>query len=153
MTIAISPAGWSLPGLMSREEAHEASDCGSGAVYETIASVPRAVVFTPIDLGAPLIYHAGHVATAAPYHRNPLAIERAISVFQGPAQDARLLIAKSGATHLLYCPGLSELTLYARSAPGSFAAALEAGDVPAWLVPVTEATSPGASPILYAVTP
>lgn len=155
VTIAISPAGWSLPGLMSQsqEEAGDASDCGSGAVYETIASVPRAIVFTPIDLGAPLIYHAGHVATAAPYHRNPLAIERAISVFKGPAQDARPLIAASGATHLLYCPGLSEMTLYARSAPGSLAAALEAGDVPAWLVPVTEATSPGASPILYALTP
>lgn len=153
VTLVVSPAGWSLPGLVQTREAANTGNCMSGELYREIASVPRAVVFTPIDLGAPLIYHAGHGATAAPYHRNPKAIDRAITVFKGPVTEARPAIAASGATHLLYCPGLSEMKLHAAGGKDSLAAALEAGDTPVWLTPVAPAPGSAEGPVLYAITP
>mgnify|MGYP005989962839 CR=1 FL=1 len=123
--LVISPLGWRLPALLAPPPADDtkvaAADCKSAESYRTIAAAPRMIVFTPIDLGAPLIYHTRHYATAAPYHRNAQAIQTAISVFTGPTEEARQKIARTGATHILYCPGLNELEGYAKRSPDGFA--------------------------------
>jgi hypothetical protein len=108
-------------------------------------------VFTPIDLGAPLIYYTRHYATAAPYHRNPSGIEGALEVFKGPTDEARSAITATGATHLLFCPRLGELQKYANAAPNGFAADLLAGRIPNWLVPLTRSPEGEEGPVVYTV--
>ncbi|WP_084398589.1 hypothetical protein [Henriciella aquimarina] len=152
--LAVSPIGWQLPrSLASLDEAETGeavADCKSREAFQAVASAPRMIAFTPIDLGAPLIYHTRHYATAAPYHRNPSAIEMTLSVFTGPIDTARRKIEMTGADHLLYCPGLSELKTYAKRAPDGLAAALENGEVPDWLTPLA-GSEDGSGPILYTI--
>ena len=153
-TLLLTPIGWTLPRLLSPEASDDADSpqtaCKSTVSFRQIATAPRMIVFTPIDLGAPLIYHTRHYATAAPYHRNSAAIEIALSVFTGPTVEARRKIAATGATHLLYCPGLNELETYALRAPDGFAADLEAGRLPNWLVPLISEEETG-GPAVYTI--
>lgn len=151
-----SPMGWRLPKVLAGGDAEngqstpEAADCRSRDTFTAIAAAPRMIVFTPIDLGPPLIYHTRHYASAAPYHRNPSSIEMTLSVFGGSVDTARRKIEMTGATHLLYCPGLGEVRNYAKRAPDGFAAALERGDLPNWLVPLT-GREDGSGPVVYTI--
>ncbi|WP_018148586.1 hypothetical protein [Henriciella marina] len=155
VAVFASPAGWRLPGVLLPDEDTSAKeediDCTSSGALAQIAAAPSMVVFTPIDLGAPLIFHTPHYATAAPYHRNPKALSRALNIYTGPVSVAREKMSRTGATHLLYCPGLNEMEAYAKRAPESFAAALERGDIPAWLVPMTPAEARVGDPVLYTI--
>lgn len=155
VALVISPTGWNFTRQLMPEGAADtreaAADCRSGEAYRAIAAAPRMIVFTPIDLGAPLIYYTRNYATAAPYHRNPTAIELTLDVFKGPTDAARARIAMTGATHVLFCPRLGELRNYAEKAPDSFAADLLAGNIPNWLVPLTRAPEGEEGPVVYTV--
>ena len=154
-TLAISPSGWSLVRHLMPEGSVDhrmaAAECRTSEAYRQIAAAPRMIVFTPIDLGAPLIYYTRNYATAAPYHRNAAAIELTLDVFKGPTEEARARIAMTGATHLLFCPRLGELRGYAAAAPDGFAADLLAGRLPNWLVPLTRSPDGEEGPIVYTV--
>ncbi|HIG23988.1 MAG TPA: hypothetical protein EYG02_00740 [Henriciella marina] len=155
VALLASPAGWRLPGLVLPETEDETDaadyDCTSAAALAQVAAAPSMVVFTPIDLGAPLIYHTPHYATAAPYHRNVHALSRTLNIYTGPVSSAREKMSRSGATHLLYCPGLNEMAAYAERAPDGFAAALESGNIPNWLVATTPEENRTGDPILYSI--
>ena len=150
----LTPSVWNFPRVMAatadEEDTNSGAACETAEGYSQIATAPHMIVFTPIDLGAPLIYYTKHYATAAPYHRNPTAIELTLSVFTGPTDTARRKMAATGATHLLFCPGLSEIETYAKQAPDGFAADLEAGRLPSWLTPqISEAETGG--PVVYTI--
>lgn len=149
----LSPGVWNMPNTLQTGPASEEDevDCRSAAAFQSIAAAPRMIVFTPIDLGAPLIYHTRHYASAAPYHRNPSSIEMTLSVFGGATETAREKIGMTGATHLLYCPGLSELETYAKRSPDGFAADLEAGNLPGWLTLLTEPPEGEKGPVIYTI--
>lgn len=153
--LAVSPLFWQVPKqLKARAETTNdvITDCKSGDAFQAIAAAPRMIVFTPIDLGAPLIYHTRHYASAAPYHRNPSSIEMTLSVFGGSTDTARRKISMTGATHLLYCPGLGELETYAERSPDGFAADLESGNLPDWLVPLTAPVDGESGPVIYTIS-
>ena len=154
--VFISPSGWAYARSLMPDGAADARSfsaaCRSGEAYRPVAAAPRAVVFTPVDLGAPLIYYTRHLATSAPYHRNPAAIELTFDVFRGTAETARRKIAMTGATHLLYCPGLGELSRHARAAPDGFAADLINGNLPSWLTPLTRIEGEEEGPVLYTIS-
>ena len=147
------PGVWNLPKqlISGPDRGSEAIDCKSQAAFQAIAAAPRMIVFTPIDLGAPLIYHTRHYASSAPYHRNPSAIEMTLVIFAGSTETAREKIAMTGATHLLYCPGLSEMETYAKRSPDGFAADLESGNLPNWLIPLTQLSADQEGPIIYTI--
>ncbi|MEQ8558377.1 MAG: hypothetical protein RIB03_08670 [Henriciella sp.] len=153
--LAISPLGWTMASRFVPEKTSTASTkpsaCKARSDYNAIVAAPRMIVFTPIDLGAPLLYYTRNYATAAPYHRNPSAIEMTLAVFRGPTSAARERISMTGATHLLFCPGLRELETYAKDAPDGFAADLVAGRIPNWLVPLTRSPEGEEGPIIYTI--
>ncbi|MEM5515468.1 hypothetical protein WNY37_00810 [Henriciella sp. AS95] len=152
--LILSPAIWKSPTYLFSKpdsDSEAAIDCKSGEAFQAIAAAPRMIVFTPIDLGAPLIYHTRHYASAAPYHRNPSSIEMTMSVFGGSTDTARRKISMTGATHLLYCPGLGELETYAARSPDGFAADIENGNLPDWLVPLTAPVNGESGPIIYTI--
>jgi multisubunit Na+/H+ antiporter MnhB subunit len=113
------------------------SQCGTIPSIAPIARLPKATIFTFVDLSPRLIALSHHSAIAGPYHRNGEAILDVNHAFRGTADEARLIIKKHTATLLLTCPGSSVSTIYAAETPRGFYVQLSKGQVPSWLEPVT----------------
>jgi multisubunit Na+/H+ antiporter MnhB subunit len=113
------------------------SQCGTIPSIAPISRLPKATIFTFVDLSPRLIALSHHSAIAGPYHRNGEAILDVNHAFRGTADEARLIIKKHAATLLLICPGSSVSTIYAAETPKGFYVQLSKGQVPSWLEPVT----------------
>ena len=112
------------------------ASCPTIPALRPIALLPKATIFTFVDLGPRLITMTHHNAIAGPYHRNGDAILDVQHAFRGSADAAHAIIKRHGATLLLICPNLSESTIYRVQNPRGFYVQLARGDVPAWLSPV-----------------
>lgn len=110
--------------------------CPTIPALRTVALLPKAVIMTFVDLGPRLITMTHHDAIAGPYHRNGEAILDIHRVFRGPAEGARAIMQRHGATMLLICPNMSESTIYATQNPKGFYVQLAKGQVPDWLEPI-----------------
>lgn len=110
--------------------------CPTIPALRPIALLPKATIFTFVDLGPRLITMTHHNAIAGPYHRNGEAILDVHRVFRGTADTAHKIMRRHGATLLLICPNLSESTIYTTQNPKGFYAQLVKGQVPDWLEPV-----------------
>lgn len=110
--------------------------CPTIPALRPVALLPKAVIMTFVDLGPRLITMTHHDAIAGPYHRNGEAILDIHRVFRGPAEGARAIMQRHGATMLLICPNMSESTIYATQNPKGFYVQLAKGQVPDWLEPV-----------------
>ncbi len=112
------------------------STCPTAPALKPIAQMPKATIFTFVDLAPRLIVMTHHDSIAGPYHRNGDAIIDVYRTFRGTADNARNTIERHGATLLLICPNTSESTLYAGLAPKGFYVQLVSGNAPDWLEPV-----------------
>lgn len=110
--------------------------CGRMSSLLPLNAVPRATIFTHVDLGPRLIAITHHDAVAGPYHRNGAAILDVHHAFTGPAEGFRAIAARHGASYLLICPNMAETTVYRSRSQNGFYAQLHRGQVPQWLVPV-----------------
>lgn len=112
------------------------SRCMSQPALAALNAIPRATMFTHVDLGPRLIAMTHHDGIAGPYHRNERAILDVHHAFQRGPADFRAIARRHGAQYLLTCPNMAETTQYRARAPGGFYAKLAQGNVPAWLEPV-----------------
>ncbi|MEM8615577.1 MAG: hypothetical protein AAGF20_01445 [Pseudomonadota bacterium] len=139
VTVAVFPFTWDRLGDAVNQTA-SAKDapaaCADPEDLERLAGEAPMRLFTPIDLGMPVLARTPHSVFAGPYHRNVGAIEAATAILMGNTVSARQRLQALGAEYVLYCPGLSETARYARLASNSFAAAMERGEVPDWLQPL-----------------
>ena len=110
--------------------------CPTLAALHPIAKMPKAYIFTFVDLNPRLITVTHHDGVAGPYHRNQAAILDVMRTFRGSAENARQTVYRKGADYVLICPGLSESTVYSADAPKGFYVQLANGRVPDWLIPV-----------------
>ena len=137
MLMLLSPAGWKIAGSRLFEpparQTMAGTTCRLPDAYEALAALPTGRVMSPIDLGTSILVRTNHTIFAAPYHRNPDAIERSASLFMATPDRAQVMLEEIDADYLLYCRGLNQTKTYARLAPGGLSAALEAGNVPDWL--------------------
>lgn len=101
-----------------------------------IAMLPKATIFTFVDLGPRLIAVTHHDAVAGPYHRNGAAILDIHHAFDGAPEQARAIARRHGATLLLICPYYGEATIYRSRSPNGFYARLEKGERFPWLQPM-----------------
>ena len=127
--------------------------CTSRAAMVSLTERPTANIFSPINLGAPILTYTPHTIYAAPYHRNVGAIETVIDIYTGSADQARARLQALGADFLLHCPYLGEYKRYVRLAPAGFANTMLAGEMslPGWLDPVP---LEGETPLkLYRIVP
>ncbi|WP_404340027.1 AcrB/AcrD/AcrF family protein [Sphingomonas sp. MMS12-HWE2-04] len=121
--------GKSAPDLVGQANAA----CGRLTSLRPLNAIPRATLFSHVDMGPRLITVTHHNGVAGPYHRNGQAILDVHHAFTGPAAAFRAIAARHQAGYLLVCPNMSETTVYRSRAPGGFYAQLAAGKVPAWL--------------------
>ncbi|MEL6661553.1 MAG: hypothetical protein AAFR33_01025 [Pseudomonadota bacterium] len=150
--LVLSPTTWQTAGMQlaphkteePAEQQTEKINCRSAQSLAALSGLPPGRVFAPIDLGAAILVHTDHTIFAAPYHRNPQAIGRAIAVFEAPPQEAKIMLQASGADYLFVCEDLGEFKLYAKRAPEGLAAELANARRLDWLRPaVVVNESPG----------
>ena len=112
------------------------ANCASLTSMAMLDSIPRAIMFTHVDMGPRLITMTHHDGIAGPYHRNERAILDVHHAFMGTREAFRPIAKAHGATYVLICPNLAETTLYRARSKNGFYAQLHQGKVPRWLVPV-----------------
>jgi hypothetical protein len=110
--------------------------CVTMPAMNPLNRLPRATIFTFVDLGPRLITLTHHSAIAGPYHRNGDAILDVQHAFKGSPEQARAIMKRHGATLMLVCPNMAESTVYRDRAPGGFYDRLAHGEKFDWLTPV-----------------
>ena len=115
-----------------------------------LATLPRGLIFAPIDDGAHLLVATADSAVAAPYHRNQTGNRVVLDGLMATPEAAERLVRATGARYVAICPGEVEITTVAQVAPDGLGARLVRGDTPSWLVPVTP---PGTAYRVFALRP
>jgi hypothetical protein len=100
-----------------------------------LATLPRTIVFAPIDTSPMIMARTNHYVIAAGYHRNDRAMADVIRAYTSPEAQAKQIVLRHRASYLVSI-GASEERIYRHEAPHGLAAQLAAGDAPAWLEPV-----------------
>ena len=111
--------------------------CLDSAQVEALRSIPASTIFAPIDLGPAVLQRTSHSVIGTGHHRNVAGIGMVLRGFMAPPDEARRILASTGARYLLFCPALNEITRYRKIAPDGLGVRLLNGDVPQWLRPVT----------------
>lgn len=145
--VLLSPAGLSAGwiALVSRHPAEDksaAADCRAQFLLAPLDRLPPATLFAPIDMGPDILLRTRHSVIATAHHRNVAGLTQVIRAFVADPQQARSIVAGSGATYLVGCDSLTELRSYARENPSGLAAMVRQGRAPDWLEPL-----PGKGPL------
>ena len=146
--------GWfpiDRPSAYTRRVNKATGECMRTSRLLVLNRVPRATVFTFVDLGPRLITVTHHDAIAGPYHRNGDAILDVQHAFSRSPENARATMARHGAGLLLVCPDMAESTIYRARNPGGFYDQLAHGRRFDWLTPLP--LPRGAPYRLYRVAP
>lgn len=141
---ALSPAGLAILASSAAEaisgkveSPSEKVACSARPQIEALSTLPQGILFAPIDLGPAILQRTGHSVVATAHHRNVVGIGEVLRAYTGTPDEARRIIAASGARYLLFCPQLSETMRYLAIAPDGLAARLGKGKTPDWLRPVS----------------
>ncbi len=137
--------------LPPEDEAPSDLRCAAGAALPQLQKLPPARLFAPLDLGPTILARTGHSVLGTAHHRNAAGIDGVIRGFMASPDAARTIIGRqfggAGADYVVIC-NLAEIDYYATLAPHGLAAALQKGDVPEWLQPLSADNS---SPRVYRV--
>ena len=126
--------------------------CFKKGAWTQVADMPPTTMLTPLDPTPAILAGTPHRMLASGHHRNEAAMKEVIEVFRGSPADARIFVREKGLSHIAWCAGAREMRFYARQAPNGFAAALNDGEIPAWMHPII--TGPGKAGVrLYRVAP
>jgi hypothetical protein len=76
--------------------------CRNETALAEIASLPKSVVFSSLNLGPAIVVYTHHAVTSAGYHRSTEAFRNGAAAFRGRT-DLRNGLASSGADYLVIC--------------------------------------------------
>jgi hypothetical protein len=135
--------------LIPAPPAHAAAECSATDAAQSLAALPPGLVAAPADFGPLLLSTTRHRVLAGPYHRNSQGNRAMYEMFLRPPTQAEALARRWGVDYIALCPdSFGEL-----GALGSdrhrLAGSLRAGEVPAWLRPVSPA---GATARIFTLT-
>jgi hypothetical protein len=116
--------------------ADASANCPTLAALKPIAALPKATIFTLVDLAPRLTTMTHHNSITGPYHRNDDAIANVFKAFRGTPAEAERYVRQYRADYVLICPDYPEATQHAASAPNGFHQQLAKGQTPDWLEPV-----------------
>lgn len=106
-------------------------DCRSADAMAEIASLPRATIFSTLNLGTTILAYTPHSVTSVGYHRSSQAFWNGIGAFETPEALRRALLDSKADLVVLCVGGRLE-----RSLPQL--QRLLSGDLPPWLSDATE---------------
>lgn len=81
--------------------------CRTKTAIAEIASLPKSVVLSSMNLGPAIVVYTPHAITSAGYHRSAEAFVNGVVAFQSP-KDLRQVLASSRADYLVVCVGSGE---------------------------------------------
>lgn len=102
--------------------------CRNAAAMAEVASLPKAVLFNPVNLGATILVSTDQSVTSASYHRSPDAFWNGVGAFQS-VDALRKALTATGADLVVICVGglADGEPMLLRS--------LKADRLPDWLIP------------------
>ncbi|WP_022682455.1 hypothetical protein [Sphingobium bisphenolivorans] len=116
------------------------ASCQTAEALRPLASLPRSVVFAPIDLGPDILVKTHHSVIATGHHRNAVGITAVIKGFTSNPRAAHKLIRElrggRGADYVVSCNSMNGFLYYSEISPHGLGAMLEKGRHPDWLKPV-----------------
>ena len=122
------------------DEIPDRFQCTTWKTLRGLDALPRATLFTPLDIGAHMLVYTHHDVVATGHHRNAEGMKSVLEGLLARPDAAHALVRKTGARYLVYCAGENEVAKYAKLRPDSLIAHLMSGDVPKWLTPVAMRT-------------
>ncbi|WP_336962100.1 hypothetical protein [Sphingobium aquiterrae] len=138
--VGIASAWIALAGDRQAKAEAPKADCAAAATIAPLNALPGGVILAPLDIGPAILIGTGHSVVGTGHHRNVAGITTVIRAFTMPPEQARRAMAGinggRGPDYLVVCPGLNELSGYAKENPDGLAAMLARGRLPHWLRPV-----------------
>ncbi len=135
LILPFTSTAWSLalPDDMSEGPRLRQRACLAPTAFAPLASLPRGRVVAPIDAGSFLLATTALGVFDAPYHRNNDGNRYAYDAMSAPPDLAHSMLAARQVDYVMTCDGLGDTNRLALHAPHGLAAALLAGEPPAWL--------------------
>ena len=99
--------------------------------------MPPGIVAADVDLGPYILAFTNHSVLAAPYHRMSFGIYAEHAAEDGPADQAEARMRALKVAYVVECPDY-----IIRGEPDSLQIKLQAGDIPAWLQPLSTPKEP-----------
>lgn len=109
--------------------------CQRAEASQALGRLPPSRLMVALDSSPSILQFTRHSVIATGHHRNDTAMADVIRTFTSDATIAERIFRDRNIDYLVTCPGSYELRFYANDAPAGFAAALERGEIPRWLVP------------------
>lgn len=110
--------------------------CTTQATLRGLDALPLSLIFSPLDIGAHLLSYTRHSVVATGHHRNEAGMKAVLQGLTASPDQARTIIAATGADYIAMCRRENEVERYRRLFPRSLTAALLADRPPHWLKPV-----------------
>jgi hypothetical protein len=124
----VEPSTAAMPASGSAAKAQPRRSCRNTAAMAEVASLPKSLLFNPVNLGASILMATDQTVASASYHRSPDALWNGVGAFQSEVA-LRDALAKSGADFVVICVGgLSD-------ADAMLNRSLKAKELPTWLKP------------------
>lgn len=102
VTYVLEPSATLASG--TTEKAQLRRSCRNASGMAEVASLPKSVLFNPLNLGVPILVSTSQSVTSAPYHRSADAFWNGVGAFQS-ITALRAALAKSGADFVVICEG------------------------------------------------
>lgn len=133
-TVLVSgqPAADRQPAVLAAER------CESIRSVATLASLEKANILAPFDIGPAILLTTPHRVLASSHHRNEQGMRAHIDIYRLPSAEAQKIVQHRGITHIIACPGEAEMQGYAKRNPDGLWAQLAKGNPPAWLEPLPD---------------
>lgn len=125
---------WTAPSATAKPAAATATpgkprlSCRNATAMAEVASLPKALIFNPVNLGATILVATDQSVTSASYHRSPDAFWNGVGAFQS-VEALRQALTTSGADLVVICVGgLAD-------GDAMLLRSLKADRLPDWLIP------------------
>ena len=96
--------------------------------------LPPGQVFNTLNAAPAILAQTHHTAEMGPYHRNVAGMREVILGFRSDSEEARAIIAASGADYVAVCLEEDSLRIFGEDRPDSLAQLILRDEAPGWLV-------------------
>ena len=119
-----------------------ADHCYDSVAYDRLASLPKGLALSEIDLGPYILARSPNAILNAPYHRMSWGILAAQAALTARPLDARARLQALHVDYVVACPAHAGLYTHLTAPPGSLLRALDRGEDPTWLKPLSTQGEP-----------
>ncbi|WP_235916382.1 MULTISPECIES: hypothetical protein [Alphaproteobacteria] len=146
-TLLAVPSVWIMFGVLATEGtgglsqrmktsvvgAPTGGDCETATAMRQLAALAPATVVAPSNSGSEILRFTSHRVLSAPYHRNQGGMLTELHIGLAKPDEAEAFLRGAGATIIAYCRTDAQTKTIRNLKPDGLYAALERGEVPAYL--------------------